>query len=277
MPQKADPLEGRTATNPTTGQRVIRRNGQWVPLTAVGTRGFTSPQRLRAPDPIAQRNAFSKDYDALRKDRDQLGRYYPTLSQLERFEAINTRQRTGGIQHQDLGGWNVIQNVNEALNPDLKEMSGIASGLQGQARPAGSGATSDFEQRLYRQGVPSPEKTGPVNQSIIAYQTGVMQEEKDRLAFAEAYLNHNGSLAGSQEIWADYVRANPYTVVGRNGRTGTNTKRQSWRQWFGVDASRPTTQPAPTRGGQARVQPPPRQAPAPGQRKRYNPQTGRLE
>ncbi|WP_187830486.1 hypothetical protein [Siccirubricoccus phaeus] len=29
----ADPLEGHTATNPATGQRIIRQNGRWVPLS----------------------------------------------------------------------------------------------------------------------------------------------------------------------------------------------------------------------------------------------------
>lgn len=30
-PTNSDPMEGRTATNPSTGQKLIRRNGQWVP------------------------------------------------------------------------------------------------------------------------------------------------------------------------------------------------------------------------------------------------------
>jgi hypothetical protein len=264
----ADIAEGRTATNPETGERVVYKGGKWVPAGAVGQRGFTSATPLKAPDKIAQRNAFSKDYDSLRKDRDALGRYYPTVSQLERFEGINTKQRTGGIQHQDLGGFNVIQSVNEALNPDLKEMSGIASGLQGQARPAGSGATSDFEQKLYRQGVPSPEKSGPVNQSIIAYQKSVLYEEKDRLAFAEAYLNQNGSLAGSQDAWTEYVTANPYAQVGRDGRTALNGKRQPWRQWFGLTggpakpAPRPAAAPARPAAAPARPAAKPKRDPA---------------
>ena len=200
-----------------------------------GRTGLIAP-RLEAPDPVAQRGAYIRDYGKLSERREGLGRHASNLAQLDRFQQLNQGQRTGGIQHQDLGGWNPVQSINEAMNPRLKEMSGIASGLQGQARPVGSGATSDFEQRLYRMGVPSPEKPGPVNDNIIRYQKGVVAEERDRTAFDEEFMRRNGSLSGSAEAWARYVTANPYIVTDSQGRTTLNDGRQDWRTHFGLTA-----------------------------------------
>ena len=181
----------------------------------------------------------------LNADRDALGRAFPVISQLDRFSELNQEQRTGGIQHQTYGDspgerWNplnipgMVGHAFASRDPQFQEMSGIASVLQGQARPAGSGATSDFEQRLYRQGVPSPDKQGRVNQSIIEYQRGVVAEESDRLAFNEDFFRRNGSLNGAQEAWGRYVAANPYTRPSKGGRSEPNAKRQAWREYFGV-------------------------------------------
>lgn len=220
--------------------------------------GMIAP-RLQAPDKIAERGAYIRDYGQINKDRDGLGRTYPMTADLDRFEALNQRQRTGGIQHQDQDGWERVAPWNwpgmaggvvAKMDPEYKEMSGISSGLQGKARPVGSGATSDFEQRLYRMGVPSPEKEGPTNSSIIAYQKGVMAEENDRLAFQEEFLRRNGSLSGSQQAWSQYVTANPYTVTGEGGRSALNGKRTDWKAHFGL-APAPTSAPRQVGSGSA--------------------------
>lgn len=190
--------------------------------------GLIAP-RLEAPDKIAKRGAFIRDYGQINKDRDALGRTYPVTTELDRFEALNTAH-TGGVLNQIP----LVKDLVEKVDPRVGEMSGIASNLQGRARPVGSGATSDFEQRLYRMGVPSPEKQGPTNQSIIAYMKGVMNEENDRLAFQEEFLRRNGSLSGSQHAWAQYLASNPYTVTGAGGLSSANAKRTDWQSYFGV-------------------------------------------
>lgn len=225
--------------------------------------GLIAP-RLEAPDKIAQRGVYIRDYSSINDAREGLARTYPMTTDLDRFEALNERQPTGGIEYQDYQGWEVVNPLNwpgmvggvfAKQDPEYKEMSGISSGLQGKARPVGSGATSDFEQRLYRMGVPSPEKQGPTNQSIIAYQKGVMSEENDRLAFQEEFLRRNGSLAGSQQAWSRYVGANPYTVTGEGGRSALNTRRQDWKEHFGLAAP---AQAAPRQVGAGSTAPGPR-------------------
>ena len=224
--------------------------------------GLIAP-RLQAPDKIAERGAYIRDYGQINKDRDALGTAYQSTRDLDRFEALNTKETggiaTGGIQHQDYDGWEraapwnwpgMIGGVVAKQNPKFKEMSGISSGLQGKERPVGSGATSDFEQRLYRMGVPSPEKTGPTNQSIIASRRGAMAEESDRLAFQEEFLRRNGSLSGSQQAWAQYVSANPYTVLTDKGAAAANPRRTDWKTHFGLGPA-----PAPRQVGSGSAAP----------------------
>jgi hypothetical protein len=215
----------------------IARRG-FPEVAQMGRTGMIAP-RLDAPDKVALRSAYVKDYDKLSKRREDLGRYYETTSNLDRFHTLNHQTGTGGI----LNNIPFVKDAVEALNPSVREMSGIASGLQGKARPAGSGATSDFEQRLYRQGVPSPEKPGPVNESIINYQKGVLAEESDRTAFDEEFMRRNGSLSGSQEAWARYVARNPYTVSDPHGHARLNPNRADWRVHFGLQKPQPKAAP----------------------------------
>jgi hypothetical protein len=143
------------AVNPAIGRRVQA--------------GMIAP-RLEAPDKIAERGAYVRDYGQINKDRDDLAKSYPVTADLDRFHSLNTQTATGF--------WNnvpVVDKMIEKFDPHVREMSGIASGLSGKARPSGSGSTSDFEQRLYRMGVPSPEKEGPTNDNIISYQKGVIE------------------------------------------------------------------------------------------------------
>lgn len=216
------PPEEIERVNPTLGQRA--RTGLVAP-------------RLVAPDKIAERGAYIRDYSKLSERREGLGRYYPVKSKLDKFDALNRQAGTGKIYAMET--LNPIAGIAKAFNPALEEMSGIASELQGQARPVGSGATSDFEQRLYRMGVPSPDKSGPTNASITAYMRGVLDEESDRTAFDEEFLRRNGSLAGSQEAWSRYVNANPYTVAGKGGRSSLNPNRKDWRGHFGLTPGAP--------------------------------------
>lgn len=203
-------------------------------VAQMGRTGMIAP-RLDAPDKIALRSAYVKDYDKISKRREDLGRHYEATSNLDRFHNLNHQTGTGGV----LNNIPFVKDAVEALNPAVREMSGIASVLQGKARPADSGSTSDFEQRLYRQGVPSPEKPGPVNESIINYQKGVLAEESDRTAFDEEFLRRNGSLSGSQEAWARFVTANPYVVTDPHGHARLNKQRTDWRVHFGLSKAQP--------------------------------------
>jgi hypothetical protein len=208
----------------------IRQAG-YGQIAQQGEAGLIAP-RFSIGDKVGDRQLTTRDYGQIRDERERLGRFYPDMTTLDRFHQLNAETGTGGLQHQD---WNPIHGLVEMVNPRLKEMSGIASTLQGKARPVGSGATSDFEQRLYRMGVPSPEKAGPVNDSIENYMRGVLNEENDRLAFQEEFIRRNRTLNGAQEAWTRYVMKHPYTVTDPKTRqTVPNGRRQDWKTYFGL-------------------------------------------
>lgn len=216
-----------------------------------GRSGFIG-QRPVAPDATAARQVWVDQSKKINDQQERVAAQYPTQAELDRFMALNRRQRTGGIQHQEYDGWEKMNpmnwpgmagNVVAKYDPEVREMAGIASRLQGEARPQGSGATSDFEQRLYRAGVPSPEKTGTTNQNIVRRRQAIMQEEQDRLAFTEAFLKQNGTTNGAANAWGQYVSRNPYTTETTKGQVVMNPKRQDWAVYMGL-APAPRAQPA---------------------------------
>lgn len=209
--------------------------------------------RMSSGDRVQDRANASKDYAKIVADRGALKKHYGQLAQLDRFLDVNTRAKTGPIFSVPLVGDWVQQG-----SPELSELSGIASTLQGEARPEGSGATSDFEQRLYRMGVPSPEKFGTTNQNLIASRRALIAEENDRVAFQEAYYRRNNSLVGAAEAWASYTRANPYALTSKEG-ISLNRRRQDWRSYFGVQGGPRVVAPVgprPGAGGTGKAPPP---------------------
>jgi hypothetical protein len=196
-----------------------------------------------APDPMAARQAYVTDYKRVAQNRDELGPTYGLMQQLDRFDDLSHSTATGpgylvpGLTH---------------LNGGAQQMAGIASELQGKARPKGSGATSDFEQRLYRQGVPSPDKWPGTNASITAYMRSVAKQQQDYVAFQDEYLRRNKTLAGSEDAWGRYVADQPYATNDAKGGYVLNGKRQDWKTYFGLTPAAPPRKPtaaAPAKPG----------------------------
>lgn len=232
--------EGQTATNPATGQRIVYQGGQWVPYAANPVQrqsGFVASGLPQAPDEIGRRQQYKSDYDALQKATKERTDARNALNKANQFLALNEQMSTGW-------GRNLIPNQ---FDQRAQQMEGISSELQGMARPTGSGATSDFEQRLYRQGVPERTKPGEANQSIINRMNALYAEEGDRIAFLNAYLAQNGTIAGADEVWSNYTSENPYSYMDKRGITfQKKTGRTPWRQYFGLEAKPAPKKSTPT-------------------------------
>lgn len=218
--------------DPTSGREIEWDGYRWVDITQQRERGF-AVDPLQGPDPVANRQVYANEAKQLGADRLAYSNARDEQGNLDRFRTLNREQGTGGWLLNTPG----ISDAISSWDSQINEMGGIASQLQGRARPVGSGATSDYEQRLYRQGVPSPEKPGPVNGAIIERRTAVRREEADRLAFREEFFRHNGTLSGADEAWTGYVSSNPYLVTGRGGTPYQNNRRLPWREYFGLNAT----------------------------------------
>lgn len=86
-------------------------------------------------------------------------------------------------------------------NPQIRNMSALAARMTGLMRPAGSGATSDFEQRLYARGAPSVDNTPEANAQIAQGLLKAADIADARQFFYEAYAEAYGSLNGAEQAF----------------------------------------------------------------------------
>ena len=66
------------------------------------------------------------------------------------------------------------------FDPQLNEMQAIQDRLTPQQRVAGSGATSDFDAKMFRNALPSPDKPKATNENIIK---AIQARENDTLNY----------------------------------------------------------------------------------------------
>lgn len=165
----------------------------------------------------------AEEYKAGEKElaqlRQSLQGHRAMLPEYEKFGELNRQHRTGGFDDQ-LG----LSKYNPLTATMTREMEAITSRLTPQQRPVGSGATSDFEQRLYRLGTVSVDNPGDTNQKIRQQFKDILSLGERELKFKENWLQKYGTLNGATEAWskvADKPEGPAKVVVQRglyNGR-----------------------------------------------------------
>lgn len=190
----ADYQEGQTATNPSTGQKVVYRGGMWVNLESPNMTA-----RLKAPEQTT-----------LKETRDSAGNAYEVLNDLTRFQNLNTQEKSGGI-----GGVWPFRNIREAFDPEAQQMAEITARLAPAQRPAGSGTTSDRDLALYLQAVPGINRSPIANTAIIERGRGEAVRRQQYADFLDDWAAKNGTLAGAQQAFRSQVglgtRQSPYS------------------------------------------------------------------
>jgi len=160
-----------------------------------------------------------------------------------------------------------------AVNPEVRRFMALTDQMTPGMRQGLPGAASDRDVAMFRSATPSIDKPREANLAAIAAMQAWGGRQGDYLAFMEQWARDNGNLLGASEEWSRYAQANPLFEEGTHGMPRVR-RVTPWRQWF--------DRPAPTRQGGGGAAPAPRpQAPparqgAP-QRRRWNPQTQRLE
>lgn len=200
------PNIGDTGTDRATGQRVVWDGRGWArqgnPLTA--------PAGMRVkPNPT--------DYKILQEEMANANTARRSQAELDNFMALNKNNATGiGYKIPFIGDGLV------GMNPDLQAMQAIEARLTPAQRPAGSGATSDFEQRLYAKGIPSIGKMGESNRKIYNERKRDTQGQIARSDFMQSYAQANrGSTLGADAKWNEFVNTNPQDF-------------NSWKQFYGL-------------------------------------------
>lgn len=149
--------------------------------------------------------------------REQAARSRMLATMGDEFLVSNARNATG-----ELSPWNPLNLV----SPDRDNMRSIESRMRGYMRPPGSGATSDFEQRLYGLGTPSTTRVGPSNQMIVDGYRALASIDQARSNFFEMYASENGNLYGAEAAF----QASPEfrrLESDFNGRWGASQQREA--------------------------------------------------
>lgn len=195
---KRNPSAGVQYSEPPTlpGQQTAPAGGAPIAGPRQVIPGIVSPK--------IQDEARAQEYKDAQKRlnelRDALQTGSRTLTDLEKFGQLNQANRTGGFD--DLLG---ISKFNPITADAAREMEAITARLTPTQRPPGSGATSDYEMRQYRLGIPSIDNPGPANKAIREQFKSNLDLGRQELAFKEAWLAQNGTLNGADEAWSKKV------------------------------------------------------------------------
>ena len=147
-----------------------------------------------------------KDNAALNDLRDAVNRARANLRDMQRFGELNRRTPTGGLINQ----YSPI-----TWSADKQEMEAIEARLTPQMRPAGSGATSDFEGKMYGRGIPQVTKVGNANREIRLTAERALKLGEAELAFKEQYLQEHGYLpkdSQTKEFLKDFEAKQKKTI-----------------------------------------------------------------
>lgn len=115
------------------------------------------------------------------------------VNQMEEFNELNKRNRTGEIYSGFL--------PKSLTGAAEQRMDTITSELAPNKRVEGSGTTSDRDIALYIKSVPSIDKKGSVNQSIVNQTAKQYEKAQQKLQFLQGYFDQYGHLNGADAIW----------------------------------------------------------------------------
>lgn len=103
------------------------------------------------------------------------------------------------------------------FNPQQSAARALASRMTGLMRPTGSGATSDFEQRLYARGAPGLDKPKEANDLIIDGMETLGRLSDARQFFYEDFAEAYGSLNGAERAFQQSEEFRQLTQGGGGG------------------------------------------------------------
>lgn len=192
--------EGQTATNHSTGERLIRRGGKWVPLT---NGSMAAPVSLGTP----------RDQEALQTLRDTSAKSLDTAQQVEKFVGLNRKQGTGGIYSLNLPFVGNFGDMAAPFNNELSQMRAITARLTPAQHVPGSGNSSDLDAKTFKQSLPAIENPGQVNANIAKDLQERSDRDAARTAFADTWFAKRGNLLGMEQafnqFWAKRQAGDP--------------------------------------------------------------------
>jgi hypothetical protein len=115
----------------------------------------------------------------------------------------------------------------------ISEMRAISDRLTPQQRVPGSGATSDFDAKMFQNAIFGVNKPKSSNQNIVAAIEAANQNELMRQSFMSDFLEVNGHLNGADKHWRQYLDNNPiFDPQSTAENLILNRSRRSYQDYF---------------------------------------------
>mgnify|MGYP003403542859 CR=1 FL=1 len=191
----------------------------------------------------------TKDYNAVAKENDkEMQGARAAMNDAGRFISLSRQVNKPGDLSTGTGwlaGLPGVRQAQTALDSRFSEMDAITARLVPKLREPGSGATSDFDAKMFQRGTIDIGKPGPANEAIALGMKAGAQNLIDKAGFEEAYFKARKTLVGAQDAWQQYLEANPIFDPGSEDMPKLNPSRASWRQHFGAGTQQPAAAPSP--------------------------------
>ena len=213
-------LRGADSVAPTAMQTAQAMGVPAAPQTAFngmsrkGREDLQKREILQAEKRLAEQEADARGLGSIASDA-------------ARFKTLNERTDTGPVIGSDPVAW-----LRGLGNDDVQEMKGIQARLTPKMREPGSGATSDFDAKMFQSALFGLNKNKGANEAIANAMILKAKAEKDRVAFNSAYLQANNTLRGADSAWSKYATDNPIFDPTSQGMPRINPKRQEWSTYF---------------------------------------------
>jgi hypothetical protein len=168
-----------TATNPTTGHRIVLRNGRWEPMSPDKEGPSWTPQ----------------DREQLAAERGKLQTATRVSEAADRFLQHNYERGTGGPGSDFM--------IPRWWQPNRQAMEGLSAEMVRANIQPGTSSTmnSNAEQDLARSQYLSVQNAGPLNRKRAEELSRERFRQTERFNAMDQWLKERGSLTGFEQAW----------------------------------------------------------------------------
>jgi hypothetical protein len=236
--QRAQQLEMQARDLDQAGRRqeaaAVRQEAQFM------VEGTKEPKMFdygNVPDPLARINdskrrdievsLLGKEAEKAIREQDDFIRAAQAEKQaMDTFEAAMERQGGSGGLSRFTPDWVA------SFDPELADMMQASSFMVPKMREPGSGATSDFDAKMFEKATIGREKPTETNRRIIQARKAAADNVLNKADFLEAYRADNGHVRGAEAAWRKYLNDNPIFDKSNQKELALNPNRQDWKTYF---------------------------------------------